>query len=134
MKKLILLTLITPLLFLASCSSGNDIIGKWSFTDVEFPAGRPAEVTDDQLAEMKEMLKEMKYEFVDAKNFKITGSAMTDETIKGTYTLSGEELTMKYEAGKEQKFHVNELSSNKLVMEMKNESKKGERIAFVMTK
>jgi len=135
MKRLILLTLITPLLFLASCGGGNDLTGTWKFSDIEFPDGKPAEATDEQIAEMKTMLKDMKYEFTDGKNVKMS-SGMSSEANKGTYKVSGEMLIIKSEKAGEQKVKILEHTSSKLVLEpvMDGAPSKGQRVAFVMTK
>jgi len=133
MKKLIAAIMIAPLLLLASCGGSNDIIGKWKFSDVNFPNGAPKEATPEQIGEMKEMFKNMSYDFKEDKTFTFT-SAMSDQPIKGTYKVNDKNLSMTVE-GKEEHFIIEELTSDKLVIEMKEAGgKKEDRFQMVFTK
>ena len=128
--------LVAPLLFLASCGGSGDIVGKWKFSDVTFPNGKPAEVTDEQIGEMKEMFKTMTYTFTkDSKfEFQTTFFGKTEKQ-SGTYKVAGEDLTLKFDK-KEEKMKIKEASSDKLVLEpvMEGESMKGKTFQLVFTK
>jgi len=135
MKKIFAALLVAPLLFLASCGGNpsEQILGKWTFSDITFPNGTPKDATPENIAQMKEMFKSMSYNFTDKTNFSFV-SGMSDEPMKGTYKITDDKLFLTIK-GTTQEFKVNELTSSKLVLEISDKDQKAdERFEMAFTK